>query len=501
MAWDYNNLSRNQLKAWYGGWVSRDYDLIFFAQFWYKVIHNTDFLVNWHHREIANELRKVQLFQTEHLNINMPPRMSKTELAAVMFIAASIAINPKGNNLYISASDELRSQTSVEIRNIVSHPYFYTLFGVKMRKDQNAKNLWRTDQGGGLKTATIFGQITGFGAGRMVDASKLGANRELINLIQDFDGSIILDDVNKTDDSAVENATNDKVVRVITNTVLSRKNRKETPVIHIQQRAGMSDATAFFLDYYKVGLPDQTLKTKFMVFPAVSDDGVLLWENKLGWDQVKLLRDNHETSGVWDCQYQQNPNNKEGLVFPMEELNRIERKEITGIIARHGYIDPKDDGKDYLSAPFGDLLPNGKIFIRDFYLSQDFSEITLAELSLLVNELKPISSRIETNGLGSMFRKQFSTLINSPLYPCISKGNKHQRILSMSPFVRKHFVFRTDYEPGSHYDIAMKFLTTYRKDGSSKVDDVPDSVVGLAYFFYGLYPGSWPDILPEIMKQ
>ena len=122
-------------------------------------------------------------------------------MAAVNFIARGIGMNPTSNWLYITASDELRAQTSVSIRDIVQHPYFKIMYGVELKQDQNGKNLWRTSKGGGLKTATIFGQITGFGAGQMIDHDK-----DLEDYLREFEGCIVLDDINKIDDSGQENA-------------------------------------------------------------------------------------------------------------------------------------------------------------------------------------------------------------------------------------------------------------------------------------------------------
>ena len=253
---DFNNLTRQHLIH---ARKECDKSLLYFTRFWFRVLRGVKFTTSWHHDEIAKELDNIEKYDLELLSINIPPRHSKTALAAVNFIARGIGMNPKSNWLYITASDELRSQTSVEIRDIVEHPYFYIMYGVKLKKDQNSKNLWRTTQGGGLKTATIFGQITGFGAGQMTNFGE-----DLSDYLRTFEGAIVLDDINKTDDSEAMNATSDKVVRTLANTVLSRKNSRDTPIINIQQRTGENDATAFFMEFYQ-GKED---KAKFLIYPV-----------------------------------------------------------------------------------------------------------------------------------------------------------------------------------------------------------------------------------------
>ena len=174
---DINNISRQQLAIMR---VKCDNDLLYFTRLFHYALKGNKFIMNSHHEVIKEELKKVENYELDILNINIPPRFSKTLLCAVNFIARGVGQNPLSNWLYITASDELRSQTSIEIRDIIVSPLFKALYGTELKKDQNGKNLWRTKEGGGLKTATIFGQITGFGAGIMKN------NKELEDYIKTF---------------------------------------------------------------------------------------------------------------------------------------------------------------------------------------------------------------------------------------------------------------------------------------------------------------------------
>jgi len=60
-----------------------DNDLLWFTRYFFKALKGTKFIVNNHHEEIRDALRKVQNYELELLNINIPPRYSKTELCAV----------------------------------------------------------------------------------------------------------------------------------------------------------------------------------------------------------------------------------------------------------------------------------------------------------------------------------------------------------------------------------------------------------------------------------
>lgn len=448
-----------------------DNDLLFFTRFFYKELRATKFIVNEHHKIICDDLKKVENYELELLNINIPPRFSKTELAAVNFIARGIGMNPSSNYLYITASDELRSQTSVSIRDIITHPYFKIMYGVELKKDQNAKNLWRTEQGGGLKTATIFGQITGFGAGQM----KL--DEDLNNYIRHFEGCIVIDDANKTDDSQVENVNNEKVSRVFFNTVLSRKNSKDTPIVNIQQRAGLSDLTQQLMDHYGI----ENHRCKFLIMPVIKD-GIPLWNWKHDEIEIHELKTSPKTASIFETQYMQNPQPSKGVVFNRDELNyfKLEQLDIKGAESVLGAIDVADQGIDYLSFPIGYLYAD-KIYITDWIFSQENMEYTIPECTSKIIEHKINNCAIETNNHGSAFiRSIISNVSRSNIIPVHQSANKHSRIINQSQFIRIHFVFRNDYKDGSDYDKAMKLLYRYSKDGSFKKDDSPDSLALLA---------------------
>lgn len=478
---DFNNLTREELAV---ARVKCDKSLLFFTRFWYKVLKNSKFITNWHHEEIEKELERVTNYELELLNINIPPRFSKTELGAVNYIARGIGMNPGANYLYITASDELRAQTSISIRDIVSHPYFYIMYGVELRKDQNSKNLWRTTQGGGLKTATIFGQITGFGAGQMIQQ-----NNELMDYIRGFEGCIVLDDVNKTDDSEVENANNEKVSRTVFNTVLSRKNSKDTPIINIQQRAGMTDVTQSFIDHYGENNP----KAKFLVYPVISESGVPLWEWKHDLTDIENLKNSPLTGHMFETQYMQNPLPKHGLMFP--DLKRFKRSDVdlNDELPGLSFVDVADSGEDNHSSPFAKLV-GSKVFIHDVIFTKESTETNVPLLVAMTNKYKPEFMRVESNFGGTMYIQLMNLQGMNGRTALISmnaSSNKHTRIIQASLFINEYcyFLDPSEYEIGSDYDRFMKNLCAYtKKKGEAKHDDAPDSMAGLARMILSFYP-------------
>ena len=459
-----------------------DNDLLYFTCLFYKLLRGQKFIINEHHRELANEFDSVKSYKTKLLNINIPPRHSKTELA-LNFIARGIGENQSSNWLYISASDELRAEASTRIRDIVSHPVYKAMYGLELKKDQNSKNLWRTTKGGGLKTATIFGQVTGFGAGQM---TKEGFNNEFTEMIRTFEGCQVWDDLNKTEDSQAENANNEKVSRVIFNTLLSRENSYDTPIIHIQQRTGMSDATASLMEHY--GLNDP--KYRFVIMPIIREDGTPLWGAKFPIEEINKLKTSNKTAHVFEAQYMQNPQPSEEIIFPANELTMFKMDELNTQNAtfKCGAIDVADEGNDNLSFPSGMLIGN-TFYITEWLFSKENTEYTVPAASSIIKRNKLDVTVVETNNHGAQYIRTLQDTCNAYIAGIVNTANKHSRIIQEGNNVRLNFAFRSDVTPESDYYKAFKELTRYYKvKGKNLRDDAPDSIALLSSMLREQFP-------------
>jgi len=453
--------------------VKCDNSLMFFTRFFFKILRNQKFIINWHHNDLCKALERVSNYEIIFLNINQPPRTSKTELA-VNFIAQGISKNPNGNYLYITSSDDLRSEVSVKIRDIITCSEYKSMYGVELKKDQNAKNLWRTIEGGGLKTATIFGQITGFGAGQMVEHDK-----ELEDYIRNFEGCIILDDINKIGDADSRNANNEKANKRIFDTILSRKNTFDTPLINIQQRAGLEDATSCLLDFY-----DNKPKTKSIVLPIISD-GVPMWKWKFPLSEIELIKNNPRTAHTFETQYMQNPQPLEGMAFARSEMKFY--KSIPTEINEDGkeieqgwtfsVADTADEGSDRFAMPIFQVIGN-YIYLKDSIFDQE--NLTVQESQVVEKDKQHHFAKlvVETNSFGAYFKRRIIELIpHLEVYGQNARANKMVRILSYAGIIKLYFLFPENPNPTTEkfMNQVFKLLKTSKKD-----DDAPDVLAAAA---------------------
>ncbi len=462
-----------------------DESLLFFTRFFSKEALNQKFITSWHHEELCQHFEDFSNYKLSLLNINIPPRCSKT-LIMMMSIARGAGMNHASNWLYITASDKLRKKTTTELRNILTHPYFKIMYGLELSKDQNSKDVMGFAGGGSLTTASVFGQIVGFGAGQMIDENDRVIESEelkgeMSKNLSDyggrvFEGGIYCDDLNKPADSVKENMNNQNVIDVMFNTIFSRRNSHDTPLVNIQQRVGLSDITSALEEYY-----EGNEKARFVVMPVIYPDGKLLWEWRYPLDDVMEKKKN--LGVVFDAQYLQVPQPAEGALFRGDWLNYFSIDQLPKTIEHTvGAIDSADTGADYLSFPSGCVVGD-RVYITEWMYTQEDITVTKPRMTQLINGNKIGHTLVETNFIGNQLKRELENEVNTGcnIYGRYVTENKHKRIYEYASYIRTHFVFRNDILPNSDYGKAMAHLKRYMADGSFKIDDAPDSLYTLFF--------------------
>lgn len=205
-------------------------DGLYFFRYFFKVRALVKALINWHHAVVNDNLQLVIDGQITRLIIAMPPGYTKTEMAAINFMARGLAINPRARFLHLSYSDTLAMLNSSQARAIVKTGEYQSMWPREMRDDTDRQNLWWTQQGGGVYATSIGGQVTGFRAGHMEPG---------------FTGALIIDDPLKPDD--VLTVERKKINEAYNNTIQSRLAHEGVPIIVIMQRLHHEDLAGYLL--------------------------------------------------------------------------------------------------------------------------------------------------------------------------------------------------------------------------------------------------------------
>lgn len=274
-------------------------DLYFFSRWMFHARRKYQWLRSPHHKIVCDALMRVFDGQCKRLIINIPPRYSKTELAVVNFIAWALGKVPDAEFIHASYAAPLALNNSAAVRGLLQHEAYQAIFP-DCKLASEAKAHWTTSPGGVMYAAGAGGTITGFGAGK----HRPG-----------FGGAIIIDDPHKPDE-ARSDVMRQGVLDWFQNTLESRKNAPDTPVILIMQRLHESDLAGWLLD------GGNGEAWEHVCLPAIQADGTALWPAK--HDIETLRRMERAAPYVFAGQYQQRPAPAEGGLFKPEQMVPID---------------------------------------------------------------------------------------------------------------------------------------------------------------------------------
>ncbi|MFV5365443.1 phage terminase large subunit [Acinetobacter oleivorans] len=285
-------------------------DLYFFTRYMFKERRGYKWMHNWHHLELCEALMKVYRGETKRLVINLPPRYSKTEIVVINFMAWCYGKKPDSEFIHISYSAMLAANNAFQIRGLVQEEAYKKVFpDFALRDDSKAKDFWRTSEGGVCYATGTGGTITGFGAGKLRD---------------DFGGCIIIDDPHKAHEASSK-TIREGVIDWFQNTLESRTNSPETPIIVIMQRLHEDDLAGWLLGDRKDGVPiagGNGEVWEHLCLSAIQEDGSALWPAKHNIQKLKQME--QAAPYVFAGQYRQMPSPPAGGFFKPDNIEIVD---------------------------------------------------------------------------------------------------------------------------------------------------------------------------------
>ncbi|CAP41308.1 phage terminase large subunit [Bordetella petrii] len=244
------------------------------------------------HRILCDALMRVFRGECRRLVVNMPPRYSKTEIAVQNFISWALGHYPDAEFIHTSYGAKLAAKNSLQTRDILDHPAYQEIFAdTRLHPSSMARDDWKTTAGGVMYATGSEGAITGFGAGKQRDG---------------FGGAIVIDDPHKPDE-AESDTIREGVIEWFQNTLESRTNTPDTPIIVIMQRLHQNDLAGWLLD------GGNGEAWEHVCIPARNEDGTPLWPEK--HSAADLDRMEAANPYVFAGQYMQRPSPRDGGVF------------------------------------------------------------------------------------------------------------------------------------------------------------------------------------------
>lgn len=430
--------------------------------------------------KIVHKLEEVMTGKSPKLNINLPPRYRKTQIAVKYFIAYCLAHNPKAKFIHISYSQKLALDNSEAVKDIILSDAYQRLFPeVKIKKDSKAKEKWYTTVGGGVYATSAGGQVTGFGAGASPEeyADELNDGEELPDeWFADLDphlfgGAIVIDDANKPED-ADSPAALKKVNQRFDSTIKNRVNSRHTPIINIQQRISINDLSAHLK---KQGFENLILR-------AVDDDGNVLCDAIHTREELQKIEDENDI--VYAAQYDQEPKAAEGLMYP--NLLKTNAVTVNDLLKDAELLFSSTDanqtaGNDYFSTWFWAIY-QGRVYLYDAILEQ-IAALNLKKTFIEHHHQNATQIAVIEQNNQQTFIGEVEQNLAASIIAVNAKGNKLSRIIAKSHLMRKvGFV----YNENPRYQKAIKHLEKFNRNGTHEDghDDPEDSLtLGLDYLW------------------
>lgn len=438
--------------------------------------------------QIIQSLQDLMDDELDIFGLSVPPGCGKSTLED-FFLSLVGGWFPNDFNLSSAHSSILTRSLYDGVLEIINDPVEYTwheIFPTIQLTNTNAKETTvNLERNGRFKTWTF----------RSIDGSLTGATR--CNRFLTADDLV----------SGIEEALNKNRLETLWTKVVNdlRSRRLEgCKEIYIATRWSVHDPIGKLQQLYE-GNP----KAKFIAIPALNENGESNFMFTVNGFSKKYFMDAKESMDdiSFNCLYQQQPIEREGLLLPASELRRfffskdqVPEKQIKFTIfpdrepdAIWGVCDTKDKGTDFES------LPIAYQFGEDFYIpavvfddDTDYDTLDKKTANIII-EHNPHKVRFESNQAGGRIADNIEKMVKGKCRTSIetkyTTANKETKILVNADWIKKHCLFLEPslYTPKSDYGLFMGNVCSYTTKAKVPHDDGIDSLSMLAEYVQDMF--------------
>lgn len=458
--------------------IKRGFEVWF--RYMFRVIEGKPFVIEPIHTGLLDYFNKIYSGEVTRLNVNVPPRAGKTTLAKYLLVYA-LTVNPRANIIYTSFSQSLLTDIAASVRNILEHPIYKAMypsavtleieeinpvdeFWLEYLKKETGKNTYSakkitTRYGGICLFSSIGSQITGYGAG--------------IRNSVGFTGALIIDDANKPADIHSQVMRN-KVERYFEETLLSRLNTSNVPIINIQQRLHLDDLSGILQAKYGF----ETLKK-----PLIDENGVCQLPKQYTPERIKELQINNY---MFVSQYQQEPIVLGGAIIKREWFGYYDTEKEYNykriVIAGDTAMTAKESS-DYSCLLVGGVTNNNRLHILQMvHQKLEYPELKQATISLYnsyqTGETKASAIYIENKASGVQLIQDFKKS-GLPITGIDVTKDKLARVEEILEYLANGLVLLPNNETYGNNPVFLAECEAFTRDLAQTHDDIVDSLVHL----------------------
>ena len=417
-------------------------------------------------KPIVNSLQQIEDDELDLLAISLPPGTGKTTLG-IFFLSWQMGKYPDMPNLASAHSDKLTRSFYDGVLNIITDPEYLwkdVFPGVQIAGTNSKDETIDLGKPKRFKTLTC----------RSIDGSLTGATR--------CERILYADDLVSGIEEALSKDRLDNLWDKYTNDLKSRK-KLGCKEIHIATRWSVHDPIGRLERQYE-GNP----RAKFFALPALNenDESNFDYDYGVGFDTKYFLDMRASLDDVsWKCLFQNEPIEREGLLFPEEELLYYNGVLPDGEPDRKVSVcDIAWGGGDSLSMPIC-YVYGEDAYVVDVVFNNGDKEVTRP---IVVGKLKqhlPHQTRFEANNGGDEYADKVDLMIrkegiklNITHRKSPSTASKLSRIIQAAPDIKKLY-FLDKKHRSKEYSKFMKELTSFMQTGKNKHDDAADSLAML----------------------
>lgn len=259
--------------------------------------------------------------------------------------------------------------------------------------------------------------------------------------------------------------------------------------LHIATRWSVHDVLGRLEQMY-----ENDPQAEFIVVPALDDNDESNFDYPIAAGfSTQFYHEQREAmdDASWNALYMGQPYEREGQLYPENELRRyfeLPDKEPDAIIA---VCDTKDRGEDYCVLPIAYQYGND-FYIDDVICDNGTPSVVESRLVMALDKHKVQMAQFESNSAGGKIAEKVQSelkKVNSrtKIVTKWTSTNKQTKIIVNSPWVKEHCLFKDD--PNKEYRLFLRMLTGYTMAGKNKHDDVPDAMAQLALYAQNLMGG------------